>query len=153
MYKKIIVPIDGSPTAQRALDEAVRLASALGSGLELIFVVDNSDMLYSVGYYDPASLRQDQVAFGHKTLGAAVPGLQAAGIAHATHVIEEPIGLGDVSGTILDCAKRFGADLIVLGTHGRRGVRRLVMGSVAEGVIRQATVPVLLIHADSPDWG
>ncbi len=153
MYKKIIVPIDGSPTAQRALDEATRLASALGSELALIFVVDNSDLLYSVGYYDPGSLRQEQAAFGQKTLDAAVASLQAAGVAYTTHVIEEPIGLGDVSGTILDCAKRFGADLIMLGTHGRRGVRRLVMGSVAEGVIRKAGLPVLLIHADSPDWG
>jgi nucleotide-binding universal stress UspA family protein len=153
MYKKILVPIDGSPTAQRALDEAIRLAAALGSEIDLIFVVDNSDLLYSVGYYDPATLRQEQAAFGRKALDAAVQGLEAAGITHDTHVIEEPIGLGDISGTILDCAHRFGADLIMLGTHGRRGVRRLVMGSVAEGVIRRASLPVLLIHADAPDWG
>lgn len=153
MYKKILVPIDGSPTAQRALDEAVRLAGALGSTIELVFVVDNSDMLYSVGYYDPATLRHEQTAFGKKTLEAATAGLTAAGIAYTTHVIEEPVALGDISGTILDCATRFGADLILIGTHGRRGVRRLVMGSVAEGVIRKAGLPVLLIHADAPDWG
>lgn len=153
MYQKILVPIDGSPTAQRALDEAVRLASKLGSEIDLIFVVDNSDMLYSVGYYDPATLRQEQVAFGHKTLDAVAAGLAASGIAHTTHVIEEPVAVGDVSGTILDCAARFGAELILLGTHGRRGMRRLVMGSVAEGVVRKATLPVLLIHADAPDWG
>lgn len=148
MYKKIIVPTDGSGTAQRALDEARRLAAALGSEIALMFVVDNSDLLYNVGYYDPKFLHQEQAAFGKATLDDAAAILKAQGIPCTTHVIDEPVALGDISGTILQHAAHVEAELIVLGTHGRRGVRRLVMGSVAEGVIRKAVLPVLLIHAD-----
>ncbi|GAI50703.1 unnamed protein product [marine sediment metagenome] len=64
-----------------------------------------------------------------------------------TWMIDEPLALGDVSTAIELAAEQMGTELLVVGTHGRRGVRRLLMGSVAEGLVRQCRQPVLLVHA------
>ncbi|MGT2491642.1 universal stress protein [Cupriavidus basilensis] len=64
--------------------------------------------------------------------------------------MDEPLALGDVANAIEQAAQQTGAELIVVGTHGRRGVRRLLMGSVAEGLVRQCSQPVLLVHAPRP---
>ena len=72
--------------------------------------------------------------------------MQAAGVKGETK-LGEATSLNDVSSLILDGAKAFDADLLVLGTHGRRGFRRLVLGSIAEQCVRHATLPVLLIPA------
>jgi len=151
MYAKILVPVDGSKTAARAVNEAIDLAIALKSEVRVISVVDNSDRFFDVGYYDPLALHTQMVDEAKRVLGEALALLTDKGIEADRQLVEDPIAPGDISGTILRHGAIWGAHVIVVGTHGRRGVRRLVMGSVAEGIVRKAHIPILLIHTDVPD--
>ena len=151
MYAKILVPVDGSKTAARAVNEAIDLAIALKSDVRVISVVDNSDRFFDVGYYDPLSLNKQMLVEAKRVLAEALALLTAKGVNADRELVEDPIAPGDISGTILQHGALWGAQVIVVGTHGRRGVRRLVMGSVAEGIVRKAKIPVLLIHTDVPD--
>ncbi len=150
MYKHMLVPIDGSDTSNLALDEAIRLATELKSGLRLVYVVD------VVAAYAMTEAALPLVEFekmsrdwGEKLLAACADKARAAGVPCDTKCLVIDT-LGDrVYDRIEEEAKSWPADLIVIGTHGRRGVNRLVLGSVAEGVTRIATVPVLSIRGDS----
>jgi nucleotide-binding universal stress UspA family protein len=74
-----------------------------------------------------------------------------AGATFETKLVTEPAVAGDIAGSINEAARQWGGDLLVIGTHGRRGVRRIVLGSVAEAVIRQATMPVLLVRGQAAE--
>ena len=147
MYKHILVPVDGSDTSNLALDEAIRLAKELKSELRLVYVVD------VVAAYAMTEAALPLIEFekmsrewGEKLLATCADKTRAAGVPVDTKcvIIDR---LGDrVYDRIEEEAKSWPADLIVIGTHGRRGVNRLVLGSVAEGVTRIATVPVLSIR-------
>ena len=146
MYKKILVPVDGSPASARGLVEAVKLAKGLNAAIRLVhivneFVMDNAlaPALYNEGLIE--SLREA----GRKTLQNAEAFVVAQGLKPETQLLET-MG-GRAADSIVEEAKRQGADLIVMGTHGRRGVLRLVMGSDAELVLRSSPVPVLLVRA------
>ena len=147
MYKKILVPIDGSSTSLRGLEEAIKLAKGGRTGLVLLNVVDESQVMYPSSGYAAyigeliESLRES----GRKILAAAEKRVRARGI-KAKPMLGETVG-GPVADVIIAQAKKQRVDLIVLGTHGRRGVRRLVMGSDAEGVVRRSSVPVLLVRS------
>jgi nucleotide-binding universal stress UspA family protein len=150
MYKKILVPIDGSDTAMVGLKEAVKLAEAQGSQLRLFHVVNEFvlDYSYGAGLYGTnliESLREG----GKKTIQQAEAYVRQQGVA-VDSVLLESIG-GPAADLIVAQATEWPADLIVMGTHGRRGLRRLAMGSDAEGVVRAATVPVLLVHATAKE--
>jgi nucleotide-binding universal stress UspA family protein len=150
MYKKILVPIDGSDTAMVGLKEAVKLAKAQGSQLRLFHVVNEFvlDYSYGAGLYGTnliESLREG----GKKTIQQAEAYVRQQGVA-VDSVLLESIG-GPAADLIVAQATEWPADLIVMGTHGRRGLRRLAMGSDAEGVVRAATVPVLLVHATAKE--
>ncbi|QQX89868.1 universal stress protein (plasmid) [Cupriavidus necator] len=147
MYQSILVAIDGSACADRALDEAIRLASLCEVTLEIVHVVDNSYLKYDMGYGNLADLRPDLVEGGRKLLANAEARAHAGQVACHTQLVDEILALGDIAMAIDAEAQRTHADLVVVGTHGRRGVRRLVMGSVAEGVVCRSTVPVLLVRA------
>jgi nucleotide-binding universal stress UspA family protein len=145
MYEKILVPVDGSPTSLRGLDEAARLAQALHSKVKLIHVVNELvvDAAQTVTWgYDKLieGLREG----GQKTLEGAVAHAKKRGITDPEAQLFEVIG-GRAAQIIVDEAKRWGADLIVMGTHGRRGISRLAMGSDAELVLRHANMPVLVV--------
>ena len=146
MYKKILVPVDGSPASARGLLEAVKLAKGLNAAIRLVHIVNEFVMdtalapaLYNEGLIE--SLRE----VGRKTLQDAEAFVVAQGLKPETQLLET-IG-GRVADSVVEEAKRQGADLIVMGTHGRRGVRRLVMGSDAELVLRGSPTPVLLVRA------
>ena len=145
-YRRILVPVDGSPTSSKGLREALRLARAGRAKLCIVHVVDEFYAFAGVEGMGPA---QDLLpAFGQggeKVLAKAKRMADSAGV-RASTVLREMIG-GPAAGPILREARKQRADLIVLGTHGRRGVRRLVLGSDAEQVVRSATVPVLLVRA------
>ena len=148
MYQKILVAIDGSPTSLRGLDEAIKVAKAMRGQLMLVHVVNElviaAEYVPSV-YYEPilVSLRDA----GEKVLGQAVDVARRADVSCERKLIET-LG-GRAADEIVKHAKVWGADLIVLGTHGRRGLKRLAMGSDAELVLRQSPVPVLLIRDEA----
>jgi nucleotide-binding universal stress UspA family protein len=145
MYSKILVPVDGSPASNLALLEAIKLAKSTGSKLRLVHVVDEFVMT-------PGGLGAEtyfhEVVESLRTLGKKV--LERARSTVHEHALEpdavliETIG-HRVAGQVTQLAKDWPADLIVMGTHGRRGIARLVMGSDAELVLRTSPVPVLLV--------
>jgi nucleotide-binding universal stress UspA family protein len=147
MYQRILVPIDGSKTAERALHEAVKLAAGKAK-LRLVYVIEAIYPLDAEGYayIDYEALQEAVRSTGERTLAQAVETVRRSGITAETALLEEP---GErVANVIDDEAVSWKADLIVIGTHGRSGLGRLLLGSVAEGVVRGASVPVLLVRAE-----
>ena len=145
MYGKILVPVDGSETSTRGLTEAIKIAKAQGSQLRLVNIVNEYilDITYAPGLF-AENLIESLVKAGRKVLDTAEKAAQREGV-KAESVLIESIG-GVAADLILAQAKQWQADLIVMGTHGRRGLARLVMGSDAEQVVRAATVPVMLVR-------
>ena len=143
MYKRILVPIDGSPTSIRGLDEAIALAKLCGASLRLVHVLDRVPMPAGETYtVDVFGLLREA---GERIVQQAKARAAAAGLDVSTFLSE--MLPGRVCDVVVEQAKEFGADLIVLGTHGRRGVSRLLVGSDAEQIVRVAPVPVLLVRA------
>ncbi|HEY6642480.1 universal stress protein [Povalibacter sp.] len=145
MYRRILVPVDGSGPSMRGLQEAVRLAQVTGARLKLIHVVNEFifDPVYApVQLYEP--VLESMCANGRKILDEAAAVVRAAGVEVEPELIET-VG-GSVSKLILEAVRSWPADLIVMGTHGRRGARRAVLGSDAEMVLRTSTVPLLLVR-------
>jgi len=151
MYKKILAAVDGSDTSKRAFDEALRLAKSLGATMHVIYVVDSPAMLYGVGFYDPADLKRAFLEEGALLTREASETLAAAGVEGDTIVIDAHEADNDVVKTIAQECTRWGADLVVLGTHGRRGMQRALLGSVAEEFMRITPVPVLMVRYASGD--
>jgi nucleotide-binding universal stress UspA family protein len=150
MYERILVPIDGGATARRGLDEAIALAKRLGSKLQLLHVVDARLLIPEVSVFaPPVQLLDDWRAAGEKLLAEAVEHARASGVQAEGAVRCDP-GLR-VCDLILGAARAAGIGLIVMGTHGRRGLRRLTLGSDAELVLRESPVPVLLVRAQEGD--
>lgn len=147
-YSKIVVAVDGSSTSDLALGEAIRVAAPGGATVLAVYVVDAGMPMLDAGYYDPSLLQKAFEESGQRALQAAAQRLAAAGVAHETRLVNEAPVPGDIGASINEAARQWGADLLVIGTHGRRGVRRLMLGSVAEAVIRQSTMPVLLVRGE-----
>ena len=151
MYQRILVPIDGSATSLQGLDEALRLARLTGARLRLIHVVD--ELKYVTGFETFATYSGDVVPLmaeaGKQILEQGRARAQRAGI-EADSVLFTSLA-GRVSELVVEQAKAWNADLIVIGTHGRHGVARAVLGSDAEQVLRMAPVPVLLVNAHGAD--
>lgn len=147
MFQRILVPIDGSETSNRAIAAAIGLAKALGGRLRLVHVVDEGTYVAGSDLY--ASYTGELVAAlkeaGGRTLSEGLALARAAGV-EADAMLFDKFGerLGE---TVAQAAKLWNADLVVVGTHGRRGIGRLLLGSGAEQIIRLAPVPVLAIRA------
>ena len=145
MYKHILVAIDGSDTSEHAFNAALQLASESGAQLQPLYVVDNPLMAYDASGYDPTILRDAFVEEGQRLLADALARMKHENVAGTPRMVDvAPIG-EDISERIRITANEFNADLLVLGTHGRRGFKRLFLGSVAERVVRSACCPVLLV--------
>jgi nucleotide-binding universal stress UspA family protein len=146
-YKRILVPVDGSSTAAAGLREAIRLAKGQGARLQLVHVVDQHTtvMLGVEAAYYIDEMLQSAKKSGQRLLARAVAQATKAGL-QASGVLLETL-TGPAADPIVRQARKWDADLIVIGTHGRRGVRRLVMGSDAEQVVRSSPVPVMLVRA------
>ncbi len=147
MYQKILVPIDGSPTSELGLKEAIRIARATRARLRLIHVIDELSFAFTADAYSyRAGELLDLVRKnGARVLEASLEKAKAAEV-EADTVLYENLDR-TVKQRVLDEALAWKADLIVIGTHGRRGPSRLVLGSSAEGIMRGAAVPVLLVRA------
>ena len=142
-YKRILVPVDGGSTSDKGLDEAAKLARGSGAQFLLLHIVDDT-----VAFSSPEGAGVNVVldalrASGQEVLEKAAARARRARLQAKTVLVEN--FTGRVAEAIVEQAKRWRADLIVMGTHGRRGVNRLLLGSNAELVIRNSTVPVLLV--------
>lgn len=147
MYQRILVPIDGSATSGKGLDEAVKLAQLTGAELLLVHVVDQ--LTFSTGLDPYGAYAGDLItsmrAAGEAILAKAKAKVQEQGIKVEARLFDN--FTSRVSEMLVEQARSWGADLIVIGTHGRRGVSRWMLGSDAEQIVRMAPVPVLLVRA------
>jgi len=146
MYKKILVPLDGSGLAEKAIPHATALANASGAEVTLVTVVQLTlgvagAKLEAMPEYVTerrAALTGEAMIYLHKIQQDLV----------AQGVVTKPVALeGDVASEIINYAEKNDFDLIAMATHGRSGIKRFVMGSIAEKVIRSTIKPVLLIRA------
>lgn len=146
-YQRILVPVDGSRTSDQGLAEAIKLARLTGAHLRLLHAVD----MLSISLSPEISSAASPTLFEMLRDGGQKILSKAMGVAHDAGVKADTVLLDTlsarVSDLVLDEAARWKADLIVIGTHGRRGVGRFFMGSDAEQIVRSSPVPVLLVRA------
>ena len=149
MYQRILVAVDESKTAVRALTEAAMLAREQHATLRLAHVID--DTFAYTALETPREMADRQAGLrkaGEAILTRAAATARAFSIEAETTLLEVVEADNRVYDTIQQEVERWPADLIVIGTHGRRGFRRLLLGSVAEGLVRVTTKPVLLIRGE-----
>ena len=146
MYKRIVVPVDGSETAQKALTTALQMARESNGCVHLVHVVEGLTPMAA----DPYGAYSGEVIevmrqSGRKILDDALALARAEGVQADTQLFDN---FGErLAELVVDSATRFNADLLVVGTHGRRGLGRVLMGSGAEQIIRLSTVPVLVLRS------
>jgi nucleotide-binding universal stress UspA family protein len=146
MYNRILVAVDGSDTSKLALKEAIKLAKDQHSVLRLVHVVDPTEIYFVVEGSYAIDYQKALEAAGQEVIAqCSVIAAQAGMAIEAASIGIEKRGQ-HIYDVIEDEAERWRADLIIIGTHGRRGIRRLFLGSVAEGLTRIASKPVLLIR-------
>lgn len=147
IYQRILAPIDGSTASACALREAIRLTDAQ-TQLRLIYVLDETLPLDAEAYgaIDYHAVVEAERLSGERALAQAMEKVRQSGRMAESAIINTTEER--VAGAIGSEARRWRADLIVMGSHGRSGLSRLLMGSVAEDVTRHAPVPVLMVHAE-----
>ncbi|WP_101297529.1 universal stress protein [Halegenticoccus soli] len=141
MYDRILLPTDGSPPADAALDHALDIASRYDARLHALYVVENEDAAFTRFGNDTAIIESALEEEGRKTLDGVEAAAAAEGVEAVTAVAE-----GKPHEAIREYADDNGIDLVVMGTHGRRGLDRYLLGSVTERVVRTSDVPVLTVR-------
>ena len=144
MYQQILVPVDGSQTALQALRQAVGMAKAFGASVFLVHVIDPYPFLgagadFALGQADYLAAATSNA---NQALAAASEIVSAAGVHSESAVVDDH----SAEDGILSTAKTCGADLIVIGSHGRRGLEKLLLGSVTQRVLQDARLPVLVVR-------
>lgn len=146
MFKHLLVPVDGSPTAMLAVEKAAGLAKAFDSAVTLVSVVDNypftglgGDYVFGQVEYLTAATANANAALDKAAQALAAQGVQVTG----RRVIEEHVIHDGILGAVAETS----ADLIVMGSHGRHGLEKLLLGSVTLRVLGRSTVPVLVVRA------
>jgi nucleotide-binding universal stress UspA family protein len=149
MYRRILVATDGSKTSALALGEACKMARGAAAEIRIVHVIDSphayADAWYAAVAVDVDAVQRAWRRAGQEVLDQAISQVRRAGIL-AEPALLEAEGRR-TSQAIVDDAERWGAEVIVIGSHGRQGLEQLLIGSVAEGVTRTARVPVLLVRA------
>ncbi len=145
MYKSILIPTDGSDASQIALQHGLELAKALGASVTILFAIENPFMTTWGGLLPEDAGSVDNImvdlrGLGQRTMNAALETARGAGIT-ATPQISEGVRVPEA---ILEVGKQH--DLIVMGTHGRGGLDRVLVGSVTENVVRHSQTPTLVVH-------
>lgn len=146
LYKSILVAVDGSGTSNLAYQEALKLAEALKSKLSIVHVVDLSIPYPDAGFVwlDMEKYRESHRKIGLELLTKMEANASKTGVKVETKLLENS-NITRISDAIITYAKKSNADLMVLGTHGRMGFHRFLIGSVAEEAVRTSTIPVLLV--------
>jgi nucleotide-binding universal stress UspA family protein len=146
VYGKIMVPVDGSSTSMAGLKEALRLARNQKARVRLIHIVDEVTIFNSAeGGLNIEPVIESLKSGGKRILDRAAKLAASRGVRAEIELFEN--ATSRVADVLVARAKRWRAELIVMGTHGRRGVNRLVLGSDAELVVRNSPVPVLLVRS------
>ncbi|WP_239326103.1 universal stress protein [Snodgrassella gandavensis] len=150
MYHKIMVPVDESAAAMRALQEAIMLARLCNAVLRVVNVVDLAQFSWGgIGALPSEDVRKAVNAAGKKGLEQAEKLLTESGLQYEIEVVESA---GDkVADMLIQEATEHNVDLLVMGTHGFSGFMHILMGSVAEGVLRQSDIPVMLLRVRDDD--
>jgi nucleotide-binding universal stress UspA family protein len=147
MYKHILVAMDGSPHAEKALQHALQLARETSAELRILHVVDMTWMLvgseFAIDTTQVDAVRQE---VGERILAKARETARVTGVDAQVRLVKTDTPAQHIADTIATEAADWPADLVVVGTHGYRGFRHLLLGSVAEGVARICTTPVLFIR-------
>lgn len=145
-YKNILVAVDGSDTSNLALQEAIQLTKDQKAALRIIYVVDEAVVKYTDGYVDFETLWSSYKEQGQELLNRIKEEVKLENIDFETRLVVLNLLEGRLAEKIVTEAQNWHADLLVIGTHGRHGISRFFLGSVAERVLRIATMPVLLIR-------
>ena len=153
MYKHLVVAVDGSATALNALKHAADLASAVNAKLTLVNVANPAEyMALAPEFLQHESYEAAAVAQGNEVLDFAVKTAQDLGVADVQkHLLVANKGAREMAQELVDYADEQGANLLVLGSHGRTGLMHLLMGSFAETVMRQSHLPLLVIRSEDED--
>ncbi|WP_224333722.1 universal stress protein [Haloprofundus halobius] len=144
MYDTILVATDGSDPSEAAVDRALDLAKQYGATLHVLSVVDTR-------VYTDVDVRTEPVfdALDERAREIVAPVAETASAADVPVVTD--VVHGSPASGIVDYATEHDVDVIVVGTHGRRGVRRMLLGSVAERVVRNSPIPVLTVRGGNED--
>jgi len=146
MYSKILAAVDESETSRHALKQAIELARNLSAKLRIVHAVDMSWLPIGAEIaIDTGAISAARRGAGEKIIAAARETARQAGFDAEVELIETDTPGQRVAEAIAEEVSRWPADLVVLGTHGRRGFQRLILGSVAEQIARLSAVPVLLV--------
>lgn len=150
MYQHLVVAVDGSATSVNALQHACSVAKAGNARLTLVHVANPVEyMALAPEFLQQESYEEAAVANGNEVLRAAAEQADAAGIADIqVHLLVANKGAREMAQELVNYADQQGADLLVLGTHGRTGLMHLLMGSFAETVMRQSHLPLLIIRSE-----
>ncbi|MHB1948082.1 MAG: universal stress protein [Gammaproteobacteria bacterium] len=146
MYKTILVAVDGSDTSKLALQEAIKVAKNLGSKLYILHIADEYISNWLGASIDVSKYQDSIRQYGKDILQAMEDQARKAGVDATCQLIEFSDDNSRISEQILDYVDACRAELLVIGTHGKRGVRRILIGSVAEEVIHTIGIPVLLVR-------
>jgi len=146
MYKKILVAVDGSDTSKLALKEALKIGKACKSQLRIIYVEDSFYAYPDIELISVNDLRDSMRQEGEKILAKVKKRIEPSGIRYELLVLETNPKHPRIAEVIAAEASKWRAELIIAGTHGRRGFDHLLLGSVAESIMRVATKPVLLVR-------
>ena len=144
MYDEILVPTDGSDTSRRAIEHAVDLASKYGARVHALYVVDQS--VYGTLEAGAEVVVEALEEEGELAVTAVEDAAEAAGVSVVTEVVT-----GDAHDAILEYTADNDVDLVVMGTHGRTGIDRYLLGSVTERVVRTSDVPVLTVRMEADE--
>lgn len=140
MYDAILVPTDGSPAAERAVDHAIELASTFGATVHALYVID-------IALYSSLEAGVDVVIEALEREGdTAVRAVKSRCVAAGLDT-ESAVLVGTVHRGIQEYIDEHDIDLVVMGTHGRKGIERFILGSVTERTVRSSDVPVLTVRA------
>lgn len=146
MYKHILIAVDDSDTSHQALQEAIKLTKEHHAKLRIIHIADEQLIDYLGVGIDYNMYATSMKGYGQKILKNMKKIARQANIEFDTQLIELKTFQGRIEEKIIEAAEAWPADLLVMGTHGRRGFNHFLLGSVAEGVVRIAPIPVLLIR-------
>jgi nucleotide-binding universal stress UspA family protein len=146
MFKRILVPVDGSGASLRAVDKAVVLAQAFDGRIDLVYVIDaypfvgiGAEFAYGQNQYLAAA-----TASANQALARAEAAVVAGGVPCQRKIIEAHVPHEG----ILEAAETLGCDLIVIGSHGRHGLQKLLLGSTTQRVLSHADLPVLVVRGE-----
>ena len=153
MYKRLVVAVDGSETSLNALKHAAELASLNKAQLTLVHVANPAEyMALAPEFLQHESYEAAAVAQGNEVLDFAEKTARENGVENIVkHLLVANKGAREMAQDLVDYADENGADLLVLGTHGRTGLMHLLMGSFAETVMRQSHLPLLIIRSKAEE--